>query len=115
MASTADTRPARNAGIHALTRSVTSESTAETISDTGSTAKESPSPTPSSAENPAPVSPSTAAVPPMPSSIPHGMPTAPSSSASTSTDRRSWRLEAPSDASSPNWRVRSATEIENEL
>ena len=94
---------------------MTSDSAAEMASDAGSTANARPSSTPSSAENPAPVSCSTAAVPPMPKRIPQGMPTAPSINASTSTDRRSWRLEAPSDASSPNWRVRSATEIENEL
>ena len=55
------------------------------------------------------------AVPATPAKRPIGTPTAPSSSASASTVLRSCRFEAPREASSPNCRVRSATEMANAL
>ena len=54
-------------------------------------------------------------LPAMPAKRPIGTPTAPSSSASASTVLRSCRFEAPREASSPNCRVRSATEMANAL
>ena len=43
--------------------------------------------------------------------MPSGMPTAPRTAASTSTVCLSWRLDAPSEESRPNCRVRSETEM----
>ena len=118
MASVAATRPARSAGIHALTKIVTRESATESAMNAGFTLMDGSSialSAPTSAAQPSPVSANTTAVPAIPSTPPTGMPATASIPASASTLRRSCRLDAPSEDNSPNWRVRSDTEIANAL
>ena len=54
-------------------------------------------------------------IPAHPASIPSGIPIAQSTSASYMTVPRNCLRVAPIDLSIPNWRVRSLTDIENEL
>ena len=55
------------------------------------------------------------AQPPIPTTSPSGTPMAATISASSATARRSCRREAPTEAKSPNWPVRSATEMAKAL
>ena len=115
MASTADTRAARRAGTQALATSVASESAAAAASTAASTCTGTPPPVPTSEVNASCDRANAPTVPATPSTSPSGTPTAPSTSASASTVRRSCRLDAPSEAKSPNCRVRSATEMAKAL
>ena len=48
---------------------------------------------------------------PRPTAMPMGMPMMAMMPPSSSTERRSWRLDAPIEASRPNCRMRSLTEM----
>ena len=113
MASTAETRAARADGTQALTSKVAIDSAAAAANAPASTCTASPAdPDPNIAAN---ASCDDEDAPATPAKRPIGTPTAPSSSASASTVLRSCRFEAPREASSPNCRVRSATEMANAL
>jgi hypothetical protein len=116
MASTAETRAARADGTQALTSKVAIDSAAAAANAPASTCTASPAdPDPNIAANASCDDENAPAVPATPAKRPIGTPTAPSSSASASTVLRSCRFEAPREASSPNCRVRSATEMANAL
>ena len=120
MASIAETLLARHAGAQALARSTRKDVTAMPATTAGLITRGIPCAVPesellSSASNARAELLSIAATPASPAASPTGMPTRPIATASMSTVLLSWRFDAPSEESRPNWRVRSATEIEKEL
>ena len=54
-------------------------------------------------------------IPIIPTTMPIGMPITDTAVASKRMERFIWRLVAPIDVKSPNWRVRSETDMENAL
>ena len=120
MASMAETLPARHAGAQALASSTRKDAAAMPATTAGLITRGMPWAVPESelrsiASNARAELLSMAATPASPAASPTGMPTRPMAAASRSTVLLSWRLDAPSEESRPNWRVRSATEIEKEL
>ena len=111
MASTAETRPARRAGTAALTSSVAEARSTVSQRHHGRTTSVTAVSVPTMRAQPVPVTAKAAAAPAIPSATPSGMPTSPNAHDCTRTAPLSWRREAPSEESRPNWRVRSETEM----
>ena len=114
IASIAGMFAARAEGIHADKSTVTSATAAAILAASMETHMRMGIGKPS-AENPSPIKSSVIPMPPIPERIPSGIPTVLTHRASKSTMPRSCLRVAPMDASSPNCRVRSDTDMENAL